>query len=268
MLSTLQDRAKALVTENATTILTAVGVVGTVTTAVLTGRAAFKAADIVRDEELKEIQDEIEAQDRAERDSGNGHPMGLDTWDRTKLVWPLFVPPVLSGAITIGSIVWANRMSAQKAAALAAIYGVAQGQADDYKAKLEEKLGLKKSEEARAEIQQERVNQHPPDRVIVIGQGDVTCYDSYSDRYFRTTAEKIRQAEQAVQREILNVNEASLQRFYDELDWPPIGVSNDVGWNLNHPCSVVIDTVLMNESDPVLAIEFTELPIFGYDVKY
>jgi hypothetical protein len=134
MFSILQHRAKTLITENASTILTAGGVIGTVTTATLAGRAAFKAADIIREEEVKAVQE------------GNGHTMGLSNWERTRLVWPLFIPPVIIGGATIGSIVMANQMSAQRAAALAAAYGISQKQLDEYKRKLEEKLGVKKAE--------------------------------------------------------------------------------------------------------------------------
>ena len=41
------SKLKYLLNENSTTILTAVGVVGTVGTAYLTGRATFKAAEII-----------------------------------------------------------------------------------------------------------------------------------------------------------------------------------------------------------------------------
>ena len=43
------SKLKYLLNENSTTILTAAGVVGTVGTAVLTGRATFKAAELIRE---------------------------------------------------------------------------------------------------------------------------------------------------------------------------------------------------------------------------
>jgi hypothetical protein len=124
-----------------------------------------------------------------------------------------FAPPMLLGLATIAAIIMANRMSAQRAAALAAAYGISQKNLEEYKHKLEEKLGARKAEAIRDEIQKDRVEKNPPQEIIFIGTGDVLAFDSYSGRYFMTNVEKIRKAEQAVQREILLSNEASLATF-------------------------------------------------------
>jgi hypothetical protein len=255
MFSILQHRAKTLITENASTILTAGGVIGTVTTATLAGRAAFKAADIIREEEVKAVQE------------GNGHTMGLSNWERTRLVWPLFIPPVIIGGATIGSIVMANQMSAQRAAALAAAYGISQKQLDEYKRKLEEKLGVKKAEAIRDEIQQDRINRHPPDSVIIVGTGPVLCYDAFSDRYFKSTAEHLRKAERVVNGEIDTGNECKLGVFYNELELPNTMFDDMLGWNVNNPCRIAISAMMMND-DACLCVEFVNLPFPNYGVDY
>jgi len=265
MLADLQKKAQNLISDNASAILTAGGVIGTVTTAVLTGRATFKAAELIEMERIERLKRLPELPE----DQTHELPM-LERKEKILLVWPAYIPPVLAGSATIGSIILANRMSAQKAAALAAAYGLSQKQLDEYKSKVEEKLGVKKAEAIRDDIQQDRVRNNPPEssQVIIIGNGEVLCYDSYSGRYFKSTVEHIRRAETVVQREILHGNECSLQTFYDELDLPPIGLSNDVGWNINHPISVHISTVLSPDEEPCLAIEFAELPIYEYRIRY
>lgn len=271
MFNDLQKKAVSLVSENASALLTAGGVVGTVATAVLTGRAAFKAAEILSTEEQK-IAD-INRVRSSEVDPVDGEPVelaSLSKTDKVRLVGVQFVPPVLLGIATIAAIVMANRMSAQKAAALAAAYGISQKQLEEYKAKLQEKLTLKKYEEARAEIQQDRADANPVNTqrdVVIIGSGEVLCYDSYSDRYFKSSVENIRKAENVVHREIMLGNECSLQTFYDELEIPPTAVSKEVGWNLNHPCNVLIDAIVSDDKTPVIAIEFQELPIWNYDTE-
>jgi hypothetical protein len=265
LLSDAKERAQQLVQDNATTILTAGGVVGTVTTAVLAGRAGFKAAEIIREEQ----------ENRAIKDHVIGEPMDPELPSLTKkeqvmLVGLQFLPPVLTGSATVGAIILANRMSAQKAAALAAAYGLAEKQLGEYKDKVQEKLTGPKATAIRDEIQQDRVNENPPknSQVIVIGSGEVLFYDAFSGRYFKSSVEAVRRAENAVHKEILNANEAALRSFYDELDLPPVTMDEHLGWNINHPMGIEISAVVTPEEEPCLAIEFTELPIQDFRIRY
>jgi hypothetical protein len=117
----VKQRTQQLLKDNSATILTAGGVVGTVATAVLTGKAAFKAAEVILAEEGARLEENA----RRANKSIDVQVEPLTTIEKAKMVWPHFVPPVLTGSATIGSIIMANRMSAQKAAALAAAYGLA-----------------------------------------------------------------------------------------------------------------------------------------------
>jgi hypothetical protein len=99
------NKLKFLLNANSTAILTGMGVSGTVATAYLTGRASFRAAHIIRNEEvLYEVNTE-----------NDGNSIGVErfhhvsTSDKVKLVWKLYIPPVGVGLGTISSIVMANR---------------------------------------------------------------------------------------------------------------------------------------------------------------
>src|SRR5688572_12361754 len=96
-LADLVKTIQKLVQDNSTAILTGVGVAGTVSTAVLTGRASFKAARMI---------------DRAV-DMYNEDPEParetFDRQDKAKLVWKLYIPPAATGLFTVTSIVLANR---------------------------------------------------------------------------------------------------------------------------------------------------------------
>lgn len=257
MFNVLQKKALVLLTENASALLTAGGVVGTVTTAVLTGRAAAQSVRKLHDRDMEEASKPLSERKEITRKDNIMH------------VWPYFIPPVIAGGATIGSIVMASRISAQRAAALAAAYAVSEKQLKEYRGKVEEKLGVKKATEVQDSIQQDRVNTNPPtDKMVIVGNGEVLCYDKYSDRYFKSSVEYIRRAEQVVQREIMNRNECELQLFYDELDIKPTEVSKTVGWNLDHPCNVTISATMSNENTPVIAIDFVDAPIWNYGVEY
>lgn len=238
--------------EHATTILTAGGVVGTVTTATLTARASFRAARII--DEAQSQQDEA-----------------LTKNDKFLLVWPQFVPPAAIGTLTVASIVGANYMSGKQAAALAAAYGVSEGRLKEYQEKVQQKLTGPKNEALHTEIAQDRVNANPPDnQVLVLTGSDVLCYDMYTDRYFQSTIEKLRAAQNLINEDLFQAQYASLSSFYDLVGLKPTTFSNDVGWNMATTGALELrfDTVLSPDQKPCLAMDFVVPPRPEYTQNY
>src|SRR5205814_1440714 len=112
---------------------------------------------------------------------------------------------VAAGVGTIGAIIFANRISSKRAAALAAAYAISEGRFSEYKEKMKEKMGIQKEKKFADEITQERVNANPPTgSVLVLGAGDVLCRDEFTGRYFRSTVETIKRAENEVNHEIMH----------------------------------------------------------------
>lgn len=244
--------------ENKSVLLTAVGVVGTVSTAVLTGRASWKAAQIVYNETY-EVREET-----------SDPELELEIREKINLVWALYIPPVGVGALTIAAIVLANRVDAQKAAALAAAYGVSERTLQEYKEKVVERLGEKKEQAIRDEIDQDRLTKNPvQDRqVIIAGSGEVLCYDNISGRYFQSSMEELRQAENKVNYELVHHNQASLSFFYDQVGLPPTRHSDEVGWNSNNLLEINYSTQLSTDNRPCIVVDFIVGPISGYGNLY
>jgi hypothetical protein len=249
----IPDVASRFLKDNATTVLTAGGVVGTVATAVLSVRAGFKASTTIN----KHV---------AEQQALNDEPLlpsDFTTAQKVKLVAPHFVPPVVMGGLTIGSIVFAHRMSATKAAALAAAYGVSQKQLEEYKAKVAETLGVAKAKKVQDELAKDDVERSADRQSHVIILGDhVLCYDRPTDRYFQSTMEKIRQAEAKANREILETGYYTTTEFYNSLGLDETTWSNDTGWH--RPFELEYSTVSAKDGRPCLAINFSPMP----DVEY
>jgi len=238
---------------SSTTILTGMGVSGVVSTAYLTGRASFKAAEIIRNEEVVKTLP----------------PDKLTRTEKIKLVWPLYVAPVSVGCTTVTAIVMANHVASKKIAALAVASGISDRALQEYKAKVIEKLGEKKEMTIRDEIAQERVAATANKEVLVIGAGDVLCFDMMTGRYFQSTVEKIRQAENKINYEILNHMYASLSSFYDLIDIPPTPYSDTVGWNgLTDRFEVLFSTVMSPDQRPCVAIDFSIPPTVEYTKLY
>jgi len=245
--------------ENKSVLLTAIGVVGTVSTAVLTGRATWKAAELFQEESDEYFSDNPDA---VEYD--------LPPQEMIRLYWTLYIPPVGVGALTIASIILANRVDAQKAAALAAAYGVSERTLQEYKEKVVERLGEKKEKAIRDEIDQDRLTNNPvQDRqVIIAGNGEVLCYDNISGRYFQSSMEELRQAENKVNYELVHHNQASLSFFYDQVGLPPTRHSDEVGWNSNNLLEINYSTQMSTDNRPCIVVDFVVGPITGYGNLY
>jgi Family of unknown function (DUF6353) len=252
------SKVKYLLNENSTTILTIVGVIGTAGTAVLTARATFKAAELIAEEKVV-LDDHTD---------GNGyHPVELSKTEKTKLVWRLYLLPVSTGVLTVTSIIVANQISSKKIAALAVAGGISERALQEYKDKVVEKLGVKKDQDIQDEIAQDRVNANPVSsgEVLVVGTGDVLCYDMLTGRYFQSTMEEIKRAENAVNYELIHFMSCSLSHFYDEIGLPPTGYTDSVGWNLNNKMEVKFSTVMSTDNRPCLAIDFSRAPIPNFE---
>jgi hypothetical protein len=240
------------------TMLTGMGITGVVTTAYFAGRGSFKAAEILERENQRRIATAMEGPDKEE-------PL-LSTKEKAKLVWPCYVPAIGVGATTITSIVLANHTASKKIAALTVASGISERALHEYKTKVIEKIGENKERTIRDEIAQDRVNKNPPTntQVLMASEGDVLCFDQITGRYFMSTMEKIRRAENRINFEIINHMYASLSAFYDEVGLAPTTYSDEVGWNGNEVFEVKISTVLSPDNRPCLAVDFARAPFPEY----
>lgn len=251
MLGNLTGAARQFASDNASTLLTAGGVVGTVATAVLAGRASVKAHEIIKE---KENEGQV-----------------LRKLEKAALVAPTFIPPVLTGGLTIAAIIWSNRISASKAAALAAAYGVSRDRLEEYQAKMTEKLTGHKKQAIDDEIAQDHVRKNPSNEVIILADGDVLCYDMLSGRYFRSTVEQIRKAVHVTNNQIENNQYSSLTEFYENIGLPSTSLSDSLGWSnftQDMPLEVKLSTTLTADDKPCLAVDFNIMPVPDYARSY
>ena len=254
--SDLVTRLQNIAQQHSKEILTGVGVAGTISTAVLTGRASVKAAELIRlaNEELNE------APHRFENES-----FELELRHKIPLVWKLFIPPVTIGAITITSIIMVNRLAGKEAAALAAAYGLSEKAFSEYRDKVVETIGAKKEEVIHEEVVKEQLKKNPVNdsEVIVTGSGEVLCFDLFSGRYFLSSVEDIRAAENTVNAEIINGMYCSLSRFYEEIGLAPTGFSDIVGFNFDFRCNVRYSTQMSEDGRPCVTIDFDHMPVMN-----
>ncbi len=208
-------------TNNAPVLLAAFGAVGVAGTAVLSVRATFAAAEDINTE-------------NSVRDDEGMDPMSKT--ETAKLVWPLYVAPVTSGALSIAAIVMSHRISSKRAAMLAAAYALNEKRIEEYQDKIKEKMGIKKEKEARDEINQANVTQlwnngDANDIFFNPLAGKVLIMEAYTGRPFWSTVEEIKSAANEVNHEIWISDSVRLSDFYDRIKLAHVSTSDDFGWN-------------------------------------
>lgn len=242
--------------DNAPAILTGVGITGTFITAYFAAEGAFKSADQLRAYQENLPQGYIKPEHKK-----------VPFKEAFMLTWQNYIPAAGAGCVTVGCIYYANRISSKRLAALAAAYTIAEKANSEYKEKVLEMLGKDKEEKVRASVQQDRVDRDPDlDGMIdsEMEDGRVRCKDAWSGRYFRSTMEEIKEAQNNVNYQILNNQYASLTDFYTQLCLEKTKESDDVGWNSDKMMEITFTSAIDSKKRPVLVMDFAVAPIRSF----
>lgn len=236
--------------DNAPAILTAVGVVGSVTSVVLATKASLKAARIVDQKKVDNWRMDPEA---------GAQVKDIDTKDKVLLVWKEYLPAAGTLTVTVAAVVFANRINTKRAAAMAAAYSLSERAYGEYREKVVEKFNANKERQIRDDVAQDHVNANPPkdSQIIVVGTGNVMCYDQPSDRYFHSSVERIRSAQNEINVTVNEIGEASLEEFYAALGLQPTTMSSEVGWNRDKLLDVQFSSVIAKDNVPCLVMNYT-----------
>lgn len=245
----IAKQAKQLVSDNSAVILTAMGVTGALTSVYLTAKATFKSAD--------DISKAQAAHDLEEK----SHP--LDNREKAELVWQNYIPAAASTIMTVVAIVGANHISSRRAAALASAYSFSEKAFDQYKKHVVATVGEKKEQAVRTAVAQDQINNTDMPSLVVV-EGKVRCYDSYSGRYFDCTPNEIDKAVNDTNWQILNDGSASLTDFWGRIGLDQTAASDDLGWNTDKQLELVKTAGLEKSSIPVLDLTFRTVPIPRY----
>lgn len=200
---------KRLFKKHGSTMLTVVGAVGVVSTAVLTAKATPKALQLI--EEAKE--------EKGEK---------LTKMETVQAAWKPYIPAVTTGAATIGCIFGANVLNKKHQAALVSAYALLDQKYKEYKAKVGDICG----EETEKAIQSEIAKNHYIHE-DVDDDGMLLYYDEWSHRYYRAEPEIVKDAENELNKMMAVLGCVTVNDYYDLLGIDPIEGGNDVGWGMN-----------------------------------
>jgi Family of unknown function (DUF6353) len=247
--------AVAGVKHNSPIILTGLAVGGVVTTAVLAVRATPKAIRILEDSTLSWQKD--------------GEPMVKNRRLETlRLVWPLYIPAALTGAATIAAIIGAQSINSRRQAALIGAFTITEGAFQEYREQVTEALGKTKEKAVHEKIVQKHVDENPPTDFVVMGAGNVLCFDVYTGRYFESTMEKIRKAQNDFNEMLEGDIYLALNEFYTILGLDEALVGEQMGFASENRLKIEFDSGVAPDGRPYLAMSYRALPRQDYTAMF
>lgn len=255
MISEIIKRAAKLASDNSPVILTSVGVAGVITTAVLTGKATFKAAEVLAKEEAA-----------LKADAAMGHPLHvLTNKEKAQIVWREYIPAAGVGAATITAVIMANRIGTRRTAAMAAAFTLTEKAFVEYKDKVVDTIGRTKEQRVRDDVAQQQVTRTPvPSNLVIVSGNEQLCFDSWSGRYFLSTMEELKKAMNDLNHRVLQDMYASLSDFYDLIGLEHTQESDDIGWNVDKLLDLEFSTCISPDQKPAISISYRVEPIRGF----
>lgn len=256
-----KDMRKALsaLGKHSPEILTGIGIAGMVTATVLAVRATPKALMLIEREK-----------ERLNEENGDGEASdvgSLSPKETVRVCWKSYIPATATGAASILCLIGASAVSMKQKAALATACALSETAFRDYREKAAEVVGEKKEQSIRDAVAKEKIEENPPGNceIIPTKKGDTLCYDAVSGRYFKSDMEKIRRAENELNRRMMDEMYISLNDFYYEIGLPGISIGEGLGWNIDRGfMDLSFSSQLADDGTPCLAIDYLVSPRYDF----
>ena len=254
-LKSLIRGARVSLDKHAPEILTGMGIAGMVTCVVLAVKATPKAIELI----------EAAKNEKPENEE-------FTAVDTVKSAWRPYVPATLVGTASIACLIGGQSVNARRTAALAAAYQLSETALKEYKEAVIEEVGERKVKDINEKAAQKLADRTEIDesKIVVTGQDDILCIDVLSNRTFMSNPDKIQKAVNEFNRILTYETYLSVNDFYNELENPNltnIPLGEDIGWEINRDGLVEVrfDAALTKDKKPVLVMELSPAPEYGYD---
>ena len=248
-------------------ILTGIGIAGMVSTTVLAVKATPKALLLIENEKKEQnriLREEALAQHK------EAIPIidRLKPIDAIKVAWKPYIPAAITGTLSVACLIGASSVNIRRNAALATAYSLSETALRDYREKVVETIGEKKEQTVRDAVAKERLEKNPVENkeVIVTAKGDTLCFDAVSGRYFKSDIDKLKKAENELNRQMRDEMYISLNEFYYEIGLPSIKIGDDIGWNIDREgyIDLCFSSQLNDNDEPVFVIDYGCGPRYDY----
>lgn len=229
-------------------ILTGIGIAGMITTTVMAVRATPKALILI-----EEKKDELETEK-------------LTAIETVKAAWPCYIPAAITGSISVFCLVGASSTNFRRNAALATAYTLSESTLKEYQEKVVETIGEKKEQSIRDAVVKDKMVNNPIRNVILTEKGGNTiCYDVLSGRYFKSDIDRLRKAENELNRQMRDEMYVTLNEFYYEIGLDGTKLGDDLGWNIEKGyIELQFTSHLDANGTPCLVIDYKVAPVYDY----
>jgi hypothetical protein len=198
---------RLFIKRNAPTILTCLGAVGVVATAVMAVKETPKALTLL---------------ENAKKEKGEE----LTKFEKVKVAGPVYIPSVITGAATIACIFGSNVISKNQQATLISAYALLDNSYKEYKKKTDELYGEEAGKQIRGEIAKDK---YTGDEVSLDDDKEL-FYDFYSGRYFESTKQEVLWAQYETNRSMFVNYSVGVNEYYDLLGLEPLPEYEMLGW--------------------------------------
>lgn len=245
--------AQITLSKHSPEILTGIGIAGMITTTILAVKATPKAIKLI---------DEL-----------NIHDEETDTvlvptkTEVVKACWKCYIPAAVTGVTSIACLIGASSVNAKRNAALATAYSLSETALMDYKNKVVETIGEKKEQVVRDKVAKDKIDKDPVSKseVFITEKGNTLCYDTISSRYFKSDIEKIKKAENELNKILLRDMYISLNEFYDEIGLSHTKLGDELGWNMDDGLlDINFSSQIAEDGTPCLVVDYAVVPKYNY----
>lgn len=224
--------------KNSSTVLTTMGVIGFVGTIVLAIKETPKAIDILKKEE----------KEKGEK---------LSKIEIIKKTASTYTPMAVLGISSIACLFGANVLNRKQQACLASAYAFLNTSYKQYKDKIKEVFGedgRNSIEERLMEDDKKSYNYIKNNIGIDISNIDeindeILFYDKCSERYFKSTIKKIREAEYDLNKIYYILGYSELNDFYKLIGLPTIERGSYIGWSSAWCPGIEFELIKANTDD-------------------
>lgn len=243
-----------LLKHNTSSILSGLGVAGSVASMVLAVKATPAA------------QNKLDVAFFNKNDNDEPGLVPLTRREVVKLVWKDYIPAASLQVVTIACIVGAQSINLRKQTALISIATVSETAFREYQDRMAVEVPTK-DRKVRDDIAREKVDANPVsgrEVLVIAGGGDQLFYEPQTDRYFMSTMQKVQKAVIDINFHIINDNYAPLNAFFSLLGLKSIAQGEDLGWTTEVPLEVNYSAQVTDDDRTAMVIEYRRLPIVNF----
>lgn len=217
----LLHKSKLYLKRSSPTILTCVGAIGVVATAVMAVKATPKAVDLIKANSRRD----------------HGDPYAYTKLEAVQSCWRCYIPAAAIGLATISCIFGANVINKRNQASLASAYALLNQSYQRYKEAARSVYGEDADSKIKAQMAKDTYvsadgysvyssNLDPESEKIL-------CYDLHSQRYFMSTMASVLNAQYHLNRNLSLRGDVNVNEFYEFLGIDKIDCGNETGWSMD-----------------------------------